>query len=221
MNKGHTLTRRAAMAALLVAPVACTAPPSLYRPAGEAIVDPALGSAVSQNTQAHIGRADAIVHLNGRFGQAVPSTVTFPFDSARLTASARAALDRQAAFMREFPEVRFSVTGHTDLVGPEGYNHALGLRRARAVVHYLTRRGVHRSRLDALVSEGETEPVVATAGRAEANRRVVTTVGGFVRGHPSFLDGKYAHVVYRQYVGSAANGIIAEEIAGATATGAF
>ena len=41
-------------------------------------------------------------------------------------------LDQQANFINQFPEVRFAVYGHTGLVGSNGYNYQLGLRRARA-----------------------------------------------------------------------------------------
>jgi outer membrane protein OmpA-like peptidoglycan-associated protein len=133
----------------------------------------------------------------------VPNTITFPFNSAELTPEARAVLDRQANFIRQFPEVRFRVYGHTDLVGSGGYNRALGQRRAEAVVAYFASRGLSRSRLEALVSFGETRPVIATPGPEEANRRTVTEVSGFVKRHPNILDGKYAEVIYRSYIDSA------------------
>jgi hypothetical protein len=74
----------------------------------------------------------------------------------RLDEQARAILREQAAFIRHFPEVRFTVYGHTDLVGSDAYNHRLGLRRARAAMHYIISQGVDRSRLQAMVSRGET-----------------------------------------------------------------
>jgi len=117
-------------------------------------------------------------------------------------AEARAVLRQQAAFIRHFPEVRFSVYGHTDLVGSRAYNHRLGLRRARAAVDYLVSLGVERSRLEALVSLGETQPIVATESEERRNRRTVTEVTGFVRNNPLVLDGRYAQIVYRSYAGS-------------------
>ena len=68
---------------------------------------------------------------------------------------------------------------------------------------YLTSLGISRSRLEALVSFGETQPLIVTQGRERRNRRTVTEVSGFVQGHPSLLDGKYAEVIYREYVASA------------------
>ena len=99
--------------------------------------------------------------------------------------------------------MRFRVYGHTDAVGSAGYNKRLGLARARAVVSFLTTQGIERSRLEAVASFGETQPLIVTQGRERRNRRTVTEVTGFVRNHPNVLDGKYAQIVYRDYVDSA------------------
>ena len=60
--------------------------------------------------------------------------------------------------------------------------------------------GIGRDRLEAVSSLGETQPLVATEGRERRNRRAVTEVSGFVRAHQSVLDGKYAQIIYRDYV---------------------
>lgn len=171
--------------------------------AGAEIDEGGFGDPTMRNMVA-MSSGDALGHLNGRFAGAVPTTINFAFNSARLDAAARAILDQQADFMRRFPEVRFSVYGHTDAVGSNAYNEDLGRRRAMAAVNYLTGRGISRSRLDALVSFGETRLLVSTDGRERANRRTVTEVAGFVKGNGLVLDGKYAQIVYRSYVGSAA-----------------
>jgi hypothetical protein len=113
-------------------------------------------------------------------------------------------LRRQAGWIRQFPEVRFKVYGHTDLVGSNNYNYRLGLRRAQAVVNFLVSHGISRHRLEALVSKGETQPLIVTQGQERKNRRTVTEVTGFVANNPLILDGKYAEVIYRGYVESAA-----------------
>jgi hypothetical protein len=79
----------------------------------------------------------------------------------------------------------------------------LGLRRAKAVVAFLNSQGISRSRLEAVASFGETQPIIATEGRDRRNRRSVTEVSGFVSRHPTVLDGKYAAIVYREYINSA------------------
>lgn len=172
-------------------------------PAGSAIDSGDFGNSTMNNVLVQSGQRSHAVALGERFAREVPSTVTFEFDSAVLDSAARATLDRQADWIRQFPEVRFSVYGHTDLVGTAAYNHALGQRRARAVVDYLVSRGVDRSRLQALVSYGQTRPLIVTAEPERRNRRTVTEVSGFVQRHPTVMNGRYAEVVFREYVQSA------------------
>jgi outer membrane protein OmpA-like peptidoglycan-associated protein len=191
-----------ASAALLLALSACgpSATASLDREAGR--LAPGFGEAVRSNALVARGEAP-LVTMQGRFAAEVPSFVTFPFDSAALDAAARYSLDRQADWMRQFPELGFRVYGHADVIGPSPYNEALGRRRAEAVVAYLAARGVSRGRLEALVSFGERRPLVPDAGRERLNRRVVTEVAAFVSRHPTALNGRYAEVVFREYVLSA------------------
>jgi outer membrane protein OmpA-like peptidoglycan-associated protein len=194
--------RRAALLLLALALSAC-GPRIGGRIAGSELDEGGFGNPTLNNRLVMSGEEGYVTSLNTRFAQSVPTTVTFPFNSAALTPEARSAIERQAAFMRQFPELFFSVYGYTDLVGSAGYNEQLGRARAEAVVAYLGQRGVSRSRLRALVSYGETRPVVPVAGPEMRNRRAVTQVSGFVRAHPTVMNGKYAEVVYREYVESA------------------
>ena len=161
------------------------------------------GNATMNNTLIQSGEISATEALATRFVAEVPSTITFEFNSAAISAESRAILDKQANWISQFPEIRFRVYGHTDLVGSDAYNRALGLRRAQAVVAYFGSRGISTSRLEAVASLGETQPVVQTQDPEMRNRRTVTEVRGFVRGHPTLLNGKYAAVIFREYVESA------------------
>lgn len=71
---------------------------------------------------------------------------------------------------------------------------------------FFVAQGIDRSRLDALVSLGETQPVVATQARERRNRRTVTEVTGFVQDDPMVLDGQYARIVYRTYAAGPSGG---------------
>lgn len=175
------------------------------------------GTSVIANYQAQVDPAAARVYLAQRFSSEVESTVTFPFDSAVLEPAAQAVLMRQANWIRQFPELQFSVYGHTDLVGSNAYNYNLGLRRANAVVNFLATQGVSRSRLRALVSYGETQPRVETQRRERANRRTVTEVSGWAieAGHSCCLNGQYAEVIFRDYVASAGSEQTLQGISGA------
>lgn len=161
------------------------------------------GNATMNNTMIHSGQKRYVMDLGERFAEEVPTTINFAFDSAHLDAEARRTLDRQAHWIRQFPEVRFRVYGHTDLVGSAEYNQRLGMRRAQAAVNHLVSQGVSRARLEAVVSHGETQPLIVTPAPERRNRRTVTEVSGFVEDHPTVLNGKYARIVFREYVESA------------------
>ncbi len=134
------------------------------------------------------------------FAASAQDTVTFAFNRSELDENARKALDGQAKWLKDHPNVKMTIIGHTDLVGTKRYNKSLGLRRARSVVRYLSRKGVSRRRLAAVASRGETEPVVQTEARERRNRRAVTTVSGFARRYVGDgIDGVYAARVYDVY----------------------
>ena len=174
-----------------------------HREAGAVVDNGSFGNATLNNALAQTGQQQFAVDLAKRFAGEVDTTVNFAFNSAQLDSASQAVLRQQADWIRQFPEIRFRVYGHTDLVGSDGFNKRLGLRRARTVVNFLVQQGIDRSRLEAVASFGETQPVVSTQNRERRNRRTVTEVSGFVRGHPSVLDGKYAQIVFRDYVTSA------------------
>ncbi len=189
--------------ACVFALAACSDTSSFNGEAGAFLDEGGFGNATMNNTQIHNGDITFLANLNQRFSSEVPTRVTFEFDKSTLDADARAILREQANWIRQFPEIRFSVFGHTDLVGSAAYNEALGRRRANAVVNYLVSQGVNRSRLKALVSFGKTRPLIDTPNRERRNRRTVTEVSGVVENAPMVLDGKYAQIIYRDYVASA------------------
>lgn len=174
-----------------------------HREAGALVDTGNFGNATLNNHLAHTGQKQFTIDLNNRFNDSVNTTVNFAFNSAVLDSQAKATLREQANWIKQFPEVQFRVYGHTDLVGSNAYNKRLGLRRARAAVNFLVHQGIDRSRLEAVASFGETKPLVVTENRERRNRRTVTEVSGFVGSHPTVLDGKYAQIIYRDYVESA------------------
>lgn len=146
-------------------------------------------------------RGDYLMEVAKRFAEETDDTVTFAFNKSVLERRTRRALDKQAAWLRANPDVRVRVTGHTDLVGGEAYNDRLGFRRARAVSRYLVQRGVARSRIDAVESRGEREPIVQTEDKERRNRRSLTEVAGFTHGFiGDGMDGRRALLMYRRYV---------------------
>ena len=191
-------------ASALLALTACgTYSTSWDREVGSEVDKGEFGNATMNNTLIQTGEMSYTVALAERFSAEVPDTINFAFNSYALSEEAQATLRKQANFIRQFPEVRFRVFGHTDKVGSNGYNQRLGLRRAQAAVAYLTSLGISRSRLEAVVSYGETRPIIATNEAEVRNRRTVTEVSGFVKSHPLVLNGKYAAIIWREYVTSA------------------
>lgn len=176
---------------------------SWFNEAGAQINEGQFTTPSALNEAVQTGRINAVANLAQRFNKETKDTVNFAFNSASLDNQARAILQKQAHWIAQFPELKFRVYGHTDLVGSNAYNKRLGMRRANAVVNYLVQNGISRSRLEAVVSYGKTRPLVVTQSREVRNRRTVTEVTGFVGRHPTVLDGKYAQVVYREYLASA------------------
>ena len=102
------------------------------------------------------------------------SSVTFEFNSFRLTPLAERQLDELAIalVMPEFRLSSFLIAGHTDSIGNEMYNQQLSEQRARSVVDYL----VYRHRIDRgqlkSVGWGESRLLPGIASNNPANRRV-------------------------------------------------
>jgi peptidoglycan-associated lipoprotein len=81
----------------------------------------------------------------------------FGYDSAELSAEARAALDANAAILKKYPTWTVTVEGHCDERGTAEYNLALGERRAVAAQSYLVALGIPASRVK-IVSYGKEFP---------------------------------------------------------------
>lgn len=99
--------------------------------------------------------------------------VNFAFNSAEVDEPSKLVLQVAAEQLNKRPDVRVRVEGHTDNVGPEGYNQGLSERRANAVRQILVDNGVSPGRL---TSEGfgMRNPIASNdtrEGRA-LNRRV-------------------------------------------------
>ncbi|MDX6750995.1 peptidoglycan-associated lipoprotein Pal [Geminicoccaceae bacterium 1502E] len=107
----------------------------------------------------------------------VGDRVFFAYDSSSIDDAARQTLDRQTAWLQQFPNVTVTIEGHADQRGTREYNLALGERRAAAAKNYLTASGVSSNRILTL-SYGEERPL--DDGQNDSayalNRRAVTVV---------------------------------------------
>ncbi len=198
-----------ASASLVVLAAACT-----EQPLGTLNNQGAFGHSYVDNQLAQVayGSEARLKNLGTAFRNEVPTMVNFAFNQSTLDAEAKRVLGLQAEWIKRHKNVRFSVHGHTDMVGSNRYNHSLGLRRARNSVNYLASLGVKRSQLKALVSQGETQPLVASGGPERLNRRAVTGVSGFLQGYRgSGMDGKRSAIVYSEYVGDTGSEVVVSE----------
>jgi peptidoglycan-associated lipoprotein len=100
-------------------------------------------------------------------------TVYFDFDKSDLRQDARDALSRNAEIMMKSKAgVKIQVEGHCDERGSAEYNLALGERRAKSSLQYLTTLGVKADRLS-IISYGKEKPAVQGSNEASwaKNRR--------------------------------------------------
>jgi peptidoglycan-associated lipoprotein len=84
--------------------------------------------------------------------------ITFNFDSAALSESARSTLKANAEWLKNNPAARVQIEGHCDERGAADYNMALGAKRAQAAMDYLATLGIAANRLTT-ISYGEEIPV--------------------------------------------------------------
>ena len=107
----------------------------------------------------------------------VGDRVFFESDSSELTPQAVGTLEKQAQWLRSYPQYAFLIEGHADERGTREYNIALGARRAQAVRDYLASRGVGQQRMRT-ISYGKERPVAVCNDIScwSQNRRAVTVL---------------------------------------------
>lgn len=117
------------------------------------------------------------------FSVNVGDLVYFASDSTTLTPEAQATLNKQAQWLRQYPQFTITVEGHADERGTREYNMALGARRATAVRNYLTRLGIQGQRLRT-ISYGKERPVAVCNDIScwSQNRRAQTVLNNRVAG---------------------------------------
>jgi outer membrane protein OmpA-like peptidoglycan-associated protein len=99
--------------------------------------------------------------------------IQFARDKADITPGSKPLLDEAAKVMKEFPELKLEISGHTDTQGPRDHNVDLSKRRADSVKAYLVAQGVEEPRLSTR-GAGPDEPIADNkneAGRSQ-NRRI-------------------------------------------------
>ena len=102
----------------------------------------------------------------------VLKNIFFDFNKYELKPESQIELDRLVQLLNENATVKIQIEGHTDNIGKAADNVKLSQNRARAVVNYLTKKGIATNRLIAK-GFGASKPVTenkSEEGRAQ-NRR--------------------------------------------------
>ena len=101
------------------------------------------------------------------------NNIFFDTDKYDLKKESYPELNRLVQFIKENPDVKIEISGHTDNVGTSQYNKQLSQKRADAVKKYLVSQGCPADRLIS-VGYGESKPIASNStdkGKAQ-NRRV-------------------------------------------------
>lgn len=120
-------------------------------------------SAYEKNIPLQPLEANATIVLNNVF---------FDVNRSELKPESELELDKIVRLMRDNPTLKIEISGHTDNVGKPADNLVLSNNRAKAVVSYLSSKGISLQRLTAK-GYGETKPAAdnnTATGRAQ-NRR--------------------------------------------------
>ena len=107
------------------------------------------------------------------------NNVQFQNNSFELPSASFIELDKLFQILQENPTIQLEISGHTDNLGKAADNLALSTNRAKAIVNYLTNKGISHSRLtykgyaaEKPIAENTTE-----IGRSK-NRRTEFTITG-------------------------------------------
>jgi outer membrane protein OmpA-like peptidoglycan-associated protein len=106
--------------------------------------------------------------------------IYFAFDKSEFNPDAKTEkyFDESNAYLNQNSQARLSITGHTDAIGSDEYNQALGYRRAQSMQHYFKSKGIPANKI-ITESRGEKEPAEGnntTTGRANNRRTAITII---------------------------------------------
>lgn len=114
-----------------------------------------------------------------RYDSLLRFVVLFDFNSVTVRSEFYGSLKQLGKLLKENPDVKLEIQGHTDAVGADKVNMQFSLRRANSVCRILEKYGIAETRLR-IEGFGERAPVTTNTtpqGRAQ-NRRVVFRVNG-------------------------------------------
>lgn len=100
--------------------------------------------------------------------------VNFETNKSEITLNAQTILDAVASSLKANPDVKVSVSGHTDITGSRALNRRLSAARAVSVRDYLVAQGVDEAQITGATGFGPDRPIASnkTAEGKAQNRRV-------------------------------------------------
>jgi peptidoglycan-associated lipoprotein len=109
--------------------------------------------------------------------QTAGDRIFFDTDRSSMNPQAQATLEKQSAWLQQYPQVNVWVAGNCDERGTEEYNLALGQRRASADRDYLVAHGIAKARIET-ISYGKSRPINpgSTPEAWAQNRNAITSV---------------------------------------------
>jgi peptidoglycan-associated lipoprotein len=111
------------------------------------------------------------------FSANVGDRVFFEADSTTLSSEGKAGLLKQAAWLKEYPDVAIQIEGHADERGTREYNISLSARRATNVRNFLISQGIKASRVSSIAYGKERPAQTCDAEECwSQNRRGVTVI---------------------------------------------
>lgn len=118
--------------------------------------------------------SDAIAEKLDHYGHVPLYGIQFLPGRADLAPASVTIMHEVIVLLQDHPDWRLRIEGHTDNTGSKQGNQTLSLKRAQAVVTWLTQNGVKRGRLDEPQGIGDTRPVGdnATEAGRQKNRRI-------------------------------------------------
>ncbi len=110
------------------------------------------------------------ININSTF---TLKNIFFDFGSDKIRKTSYAELNEVVKYLKQNPNIKIEIGGHTDNIGSEKFNKQLSLNRARAVAAYLINNGISADRIKTK-GYGFSKPIAPNdteEGRAK-NRRV-------------------------------------------------
>ncbi len=106
-------------------------------------------------------------------GKIIANGIRFDVNKSTLKPESMGIINEIFELMKKYPDLKFSIEGHTDSDGEEAFNQTLSEERAKTVMDKLTKMGIPAERLSSK-GWGESMPLTSNGtaeGKAE-NRRV-------------------------------------------------